>query len=117
MTKQRRFTRSEITAFLLVAKRIARFPELDCIAAPAHKGQGRLLIITPKRIGTAPERNTVRRRLKAVFQSEHLYECGYDYGIIVKKAGANTSSARLKEIFATIASKAPHAPTKAPSLS
>ena len=34
----------------------------------------KILIVTPKKIGSAPVRNLLKRRLKSIFYEEKLYE-------------------------------------------
>lgn len=67
--------------------------------APAQQTQGHLIVITPGRIGTAVERNTIRRRIKALFHEEKLLENGFDYVVIAKKAGPKLTFQTLKKII------------------
>lgn len=62
----------------------------------------RLLIIIPKKYGTAPERNLIRRRLKAIFYEEKLFNLPYDCIIIIKEKSKNLKFSELKEIFVSI---------------
>jgi ribonuclease P protein component len=80
------------------ARRILKHPGLDLLVAPATETVTHLIIITPGRIGTAVERNTVRRRIKAIFHEEKLAQ-GLDCVIIVKKLGATLSHEQLKQIL------------------
>lgn len=92
-----RLSRSEIQQLLAIAKRVMRRAACDILIAPTEKEQGRLLVITPRRIGSAPQRNTVRRRLKAIFRTYHFDQAGYDCAVIVKTPGVDLSSAVLVE--------------------
>lgn len=57
------------------------------------------MVITPGRIGNAVERNTIRRRFKALFHELGLVKPGADWVVIVKKEGVKLSHATLKEII------------------
>jgi ribonuclease P protein component len=94
-----RFSRTEIQQLLATAKRVARLAVCDILIAPARKELGRLLVVTPRRVGSSPQRNTVRRRLKAIFRTHHLDQAGYDCAVIVKAPGVDLSSAVLVELL------------------
>lgn len=81
------------------ARRIIKHPGLDLLVAPTQEPQGLLIIITPARIGTAVQRNTVRRRIKAIFSQNDLTTKGFDTVIIVKKDGPSLSYDQLKAII------------------
>lgn len=93
------FTQSEIAALLKSARRVLKHPGLDFLIAPARKDTGRILVITPKRIGNAPQRNKVRRRIKALFYEEKILNRGYDCIAIVKLAGINLPYEELKKLI------------------
>lgn len=98
------FDRQEVGILLKKARRIARGPSLDFLISPQAKECGRLLVITPKKIGNAPERNKVRRRLKALFYQEQLYTKGYDCIAIIKPLGITSTFDELKTaVLAAIA--------------
>ncbi len=82
------------------ARRILKHPGLDLLVAPTQEPVPHLIIITPGRIGTAVERNTIRRRIKALFHEEKLAE-GLDCVIIVKKPGTAIGYQELKDILTT----------------
>lgn len=91
-----KFTQHSVKALFAKAKRVLRQPGLDILLAPSDLSQGRLLIVTPAYIGTAPERNKIRRRLKALFHEQLLFEKLYDCIVIVKKSGVDLSFESLK---------------------
>jgi ribonuclease P protein component len=81
------FTQKEITAIFRKSSRVYKGPGLDILMAPALKDFGRVLVVTPRKVGTAPERNRIRRRIKALFYEHKLYEYLFDTCIIIKKSG------------------------------
>lgn len=93
-----RFTKPEITACFNAARRVLKHPGLDILRAPTSN-KGKLLVVTPARIGNAPARNRIRRRLKAIFYEEKLENRGYDCIVLVKKAGIMLSFDELKKLL------------------
>lgn len=93
------FTKAEIQALLKNSRVIYRHPGLDIRAAKASHAFGKILIITPKKMGNAPERNRIRRRLKAIFYEEKLYNYCYDIAIFCKKEANSLSFFQLKAII------------------
>ena len=90
---------SDIKKLFNKARRILKHPCLDLLIAPTQEVKGRLIIITPGRIGTAVERNTARRRIKAIFHEEGLTKKGFDSVVFVKKEGTKLDHAHLKQII------------------
>ena len=62
---------------------------------------GRILIITPRKVGSAPERNKLRRRLTALYYEEGWYKKKYDLLIYCRKGSADLSFDELKMILQT----------------
>lgn len=93
------FTKKDVEELFHTATRVLRNPGLDILLAPKKLALGRLLIITPRKIGTAPERNKVRRQFKALFHEQQLSKGQYDCIIIMKKAGINSKFLQLKEML------------------
>ncbi len=81
------------------ARRILKHPGLDLLIAPQTDSQSHTIIITPARIGTAVQRNTIRRRVKALIHEEKLDQKEIDYVFIIKKAGVGLSYDQLKELI------------------
>ncbi|MFC1842181.1 ribonuclease P protein component [Candidatus Dependentiae bacterium] len=100
-----KFTESEVKKLFKKAKRVLRHAGLDILCAPAALEFGRILVVTPKKVGSAPERNLIRRRLKSLFYEEKLYEKKLDYIVIIKKKGINLPFNQLKEILTTLISQ------------
>jgi len=67
---------------------------------------GRLIVVTPRKTGNAPQRNLIRRRLKAIFYEENLASFSYDTLIYCQKGSPKLPFADLKklllEIFSTL---------------
>lgn len=100
-----RFAPSEVKTIFKRGKRVLKNPTCDIIVSPKTYVHGRILVITPKRVGKASQRNKIRRRIKALFFERKYYEHGYDCVTIIKKEGIETSFDELKTIFATAFAK------------
>lgn len=70
------FAKSEVDAAFTASGPIGYVTGIKLIGCPAPEGQayGKLLIITPRASGKAHDRNLMRRRMKAIFYQEKLYE-------------------------------------------
>lgn len=66
---------------------------------PRTKDIARLLVITPRAIGTAPVRNKIRRRLKAIFYEHQLFQGSLDCVIIVRKELLSLSFDEIEKII------------------
>jgi ribonuclease P protein component len=90
------FSNDEVKKIFRTASIRKKFEGIDILCAPKLTTWGRLLVVTPRRSGNAPQRNKIRRRLKAIFYEEKLFERGYDCVIFVKKEGINLGFDELK---------------------
>ncbi|HEV2916884.1 MAG TPA: ribonuclease P protein component [Candidatus Babeliales bacterium] len=93
------FTTSEVAQVFEKAQCIFKNAGLTLLSAPAQINHGRILIITPRRIGNAPQRNKIRRQLRAIFYEEKLYDLFFDCVIIVRAAALAYSFDTLKNIL------------------
>jgi len=81
------------------ARRVVQHPGLHILLAPAHAPLGHLLVITPRKVGNAPERNKLRRQLRTLFYQEKLYLKGYDCIIITKPGCTRITFAQLHALL------------------
>lgn len=93
------FESSEVKDILKRGKRVLTSPTANILLCPTAQELGRILVITPKRIGKAAKRNRVRRRLKAIFFEETFYDRGYDCVVFIKKDGIDTPFDELKAML------------------
>ena len=80
------------------ASTIASHPELVIKRAPSSDTIGKFLFVIPKKVGTAPERNLIRRRLKAIVYEHQLYTKGYNCLFLIKPSAKNLSFGQLAEL-------------------
>jgi ribonuclease P protein component len=79
------FTRTEVTLLFKNARAKVKLPGLRILRAPASGTRGRALIVTPRKVGNAPERNLLRRRIKAIYRENKLYAYPYDCVFLLGK--------------------------------
>ena len=76
---------------------------LKLLQAPAENKQtfGKLLIITPRKLGKAHKRNKIRRQLKSIFYQEKLFETPAVSILLIYKNALNLNFEQLKEFLVT----------------
>src|SRR5437868_1473736 len=94
-----RFTRNEVLVAFKNARPAKRGRAFALFVAPAGKNIGRILIMTPRKVGSAPQRNLLKRRVKSLFYEEKLYLCPYDALITLKKDALALSFSELRTLF------------------
>jgi len=98
-------SKKDIDQLFKVARRVIEHPGLHILIAPKQKEFGRILIIIPRKVGSAPERNKIRRRIKSIFYEEKLYERGSDCIAIIKPEGSKITFEELKKLMIEAVSK------------
>src|SRR5207249_154824 len=76
------FSQAEAALFFCTAQRVLRHPAFDILVARRTGERAKLVVVTPRRVGNAPQRNTVRRRIKALFHEERPLSEQYDCAIV-----------------------------------
>lgn len=91
------FTRSEVDQLFALATVRARTRLYTLLVAPRSKDFARILIVTPKKLGTAVARNLLRRRIKSLFYQEKVYQHSpYDFVFIARRPVMDLSFEQLK---------------------
>ena len=92
------FKQEEIKKLFKTARSVITIPGLSIKKAPKQAEIARILIVTPKKVGNAPERNLMRRRLKSIFYEQQLYEKPYDLIVFVDKEALKIPFSTLQEL-------------------
>lgn len=99
------FSKKEIEHFFEHAKLLLKQKKCTLLFAAKQKETGRILIITPRVSGNAPERNKARRRIKNLFYENELFKTPYDYAIIFKKDGTQMELEEVQNVLDRIKKK------------
>ncbi len=98
--KLSKFTKREIDYLFQHARRIVRNQACTILVAPRQKEEfGRVLIIVSRKVGNAPERNLIRRRIKSIFYEEKLFTLGFDCVVIVHKEMITLSFDQIRTLI------------------
>ncbi|MBP9844352.1 ribonuclease P protein component [Candidatus Babeliales bacterium] len=73
--------------------------ELVILTTPCLLSFGRILLITSRKVGNAPERNLLRRRCRAIFYEQQLFHLNKDCVAIFKAPATKLSFDQLKNIL------------------
>jgi len=95
----------EIRRTIRRSRRLVRSDSAD-VSVIQTQGIGRVLIIIPKKVGTAVVRNRTRRRIRSLFFENKLFSQGLSWIIYVKPPLANLSFSELRELCMHWASEA-----------
>ncbi len=97
-----KFTEREIQHLFATARPVLRTPAIEIRTAPATLAYGRVLIVIPRRVGTAPERNKIKRWIKALFYQEKWYAAGLDAIMLIRPAAKELDYYKLKALLSNI---------------
>lgn len=94
-----KFTRTEILVLKKSARTTVRSAGMRILAHPSAEKPGRMLVITPRATGSAPQRNLLRRRLKAIFYEEQLAQHHLDVVVIANKEATKLTFEETKHLL------------------
>ncbi len=98
------FQTTEIRQLFAQARLALKVPGLEIRTSPAHKPFGRILVVVPRRVGSAPQRNLIKRRLKALFYENRLFEHKKDFLIFVTADATHLTFAQLRALMRKVES-------------
>lgn len=110
--KLSRFTLKEVDAFFKQAQCVLRYRGLVFLIAPQQKEHGRILVITSRKVGSAPVRNKIRRQLKSIFYETQCYNRGYDCVVVVRKESTLIPFTTLQELLLRAIPSTPSEPSR-----
>lgn len=90
------FTQAEIKTAFEQATLKDKVYGLKLLQAPTTQDFGKILIVIPKKVGSAPVRNKIKRQVKAIFYEERLYENPITSILLVYKAAAKMDFEQIK---------------------
>jgi ribonuclease P protein component len=112
-----KFKRKEIDLLFKTSQAAYKSKELTILSAPCILSFGRILLITSRKVGNAPERNLLRRWGRAIFYEEKLFEKNKDHTVIFRSSAKSLTFAEFKEILKKAALFKPKTSTASDSIS
>ena len=102
-----KFTQKEIDYLFHNARCVFRHPAFIILSVPRQLDFARILIVASKKVGNAPQRNRLRRQVKAIFYQEKFFDVPFDSAIIFHKKAAQLSFDELKKLLVGIYQASP----------
>ena len=93
------FQRKEIDSLFQHAQAAYKSKEFVILTSPCILSFGRILPITSKKVGNAPERNKLRRQSRAIFYENQLFAQQLDMVIIFKSPAKKLPFQSLQSII------------------
>lgn len=97
-----KFSKKELDSFFKQAKRVYKDQAFTILIVPKKEEFAKVLIVVPRKYGNAPQRNLIKRRIRAIFREEKLYEKPYDSSFIIRPEAKKYSFIELKKLCLTI---------------
>ena len=94
-----KFRKKEIDHLFQKACAVYKSKELVILTTPCLLSFARILLITSRKVGNAPQRNLLRRRCRAIFYEQRLFELQKDCVVIFKAPATKLSFDQLKAIL------------------
>ena len=102
--KYTHFSRDEISDLFAHATRIERNAFWDVLVAPKQGSHARILIVVSRTLGTAPERNLIKRHIKHLFLELGWHELPCAIVLIVKRPAMKFSFEELHKKLSSVLS-------------
>ena len=94
-----KFKQKEIDLLFKTTQAAYKSKELTILSAPCIFSFGRVLLITSRKVGNAPQRNLLRRWGRAIFYENKLFDKKKDCVVIFKSPAKNLTFDQFKEIL------------------
>ena len=101
-----RFSKTEIDRAFASATRVVRQREVTILASLRQGEFARILPVISRKVGKAPARNRLRRRLKSIFFERKLFEGPCDLIVLTRLGAAELSFEALTELLLTAGQRA-----------
>jgi ribonuclease P protein component len=92
------FSTAEVRTLFDTGRLAFKNSGMTVLYAPRTKEYGRILVVTSRKVGSAPARNLIRRRLKALFYEEGWFNLPYDFIFIIRTPATQYTFQRLKAL-------------------
>lgn len=102
------FSKKEIDHLFKNSSAVYKSKELVILTTPCLLSFGRILLITSRKVGNAPQRNLLRRRGRAIFYEHKLFELKKDCVVIFKAPATKLTFDQFKKILEKSMTKIQH---------
>jgi ribonuclease P protein component len=92
------FSTAEVRTLFDTGRLAFKNSGMTVLYAPRTKEYGRILVVTSRKVGSAPARNLIRRRLKALFYEEGWFNLPYDFIFIIRTPATHYTYQKLKSV-------------------
>lgn len=96
-----KFKQKEIDLLFKTTQAAYKSKELTILSAPCTLSFARVLLITSRKVGNAPQRNLLRRWGRSIFYEDKLFEKNRDCVVIFKSPAKNLTFEQFKKILNT----------------
>ena len=97
--KLTQFSKGEIDRAFASAKRVVKHPGLTLLSAPKQGDFARILIVVSRKVGTAPQRNKLRRQIKTIFFEDKMFEGERDLIALLRAPATELTFDELKKLL------------------
>ncbi len=93
------FCKKEIDLLFKHAKSFVKKKGLDIRLAPKVSLYGKILVVIPRKSGTAPKRNRLKRQLKSIFYEERLFQKEFDWIVLARKEALEIPFSEIRSLI------------------
>lgn len=97
--KLTQFTKKEIDQLWKSAHPALKHDGFLLLKAPSQGDFGRILLVISRKVGTAPVRNKLRRRIKSIFYEHEIYDQEFDWIFFARPAATKLSFQELESLL------------------
>lgn len=97
--KLTQFTKKEIDQLWKKAHPALKHDGFLLLQSPRQGEFGRILIVTPKKVGKAPVRNKLRRQVKSIFYENKIFDQKHDWIFFARPAATKLTFQELQDLL------------------
>ncbi len=93
------FGRKEVELLFDRCKASYKSKELVLLTTPCLLSSGRILLVTSRKVGNAPQRNKLRRQARAIFYEQQIFARNIDCVVLFRAPATKLSFDQLQAIL------------------
>jgi ribonuclease P protein component len=95
------FTKNEIHSLFNRAHSFLKKEGLDIRLAPKNQDNAKILLVVSRKTGNSPQRNLLKRRIKAIFYEDQFFKREFDWIIVTRAQACALSFSQIKVLMLT----------------